>query len=159
MQCCPISTWNSFDLTVRRLYRKCIQSRVNRGSSSTAGHRSVSDDNRNVGGENTDLLCWSCRDGKVGSFRFQIDFKLIVYPYICLWFLVHFLCKFSTSYPICILFHCFFRSDAEMEYLKIVHDLEMYGVNYFHIKVKSFFKNLLKGFVLHITVLWSVHRK
>ena len=28
-----------------------------------------------------------------------------------------------------------YRDDAEMEYLKIAQDLEMYGVNYFQIKV------------------------
>ncbi len=28
-----------------------------------------------------------------------------------------------------------YREDAEMEYLKIAQDLEMYGINYYEIKV------------------------
>ena len=31
----------------------------------------------------------------------------------------------------------FYRDEAEMEYLKIAQDLEMYGVNYFQIKVSN----------------------
>ena len=31
------------------------------------------------------------------------------------------------------------RDEAEMEYLKIVQDLDMFGVNYFPIRVSGFF--------------------
>ena len=34
---------------------------------------------------------------------------------------------------------CICRDEAEMEYLKIAQDLEMYGVSYFHIKVRKSF--------------------
>ena len=38
---------------------------------------------------------------------------------------------------------CLFdRDEAEMEYLKIAQDLEMYGVNYFQIKVNTY-QNLI----------------
>ena len=39
------------------------------------------------------------------------------------------MCKF------CVFSVC--RDEAEMEYLKIAQDLEMYGVNYFQIKVSN----------------------
>ena len=38
-----------------------------------------------------------------------------------------------------------FRDEAEMEYLKIAQDLEMYGVSYFEITV-----SLLQGFVIEV---------
>lgn len=33
--------------------------------------------------------------------------------------------------------HCLLRDEAEMEYLKIAQDLEMYGVSYFAITVSD----------------------
>lgn len=43
---------------------------------------------------------------------------------------------FATLAHIFVLyFGHFYRDEAEMEYLKIAQDLEMYGVNYFEIKV------------------------
>lgn len=40
------------------------------------------------------------------------------------------------SVRIRLCFAIFFSDEAEMEYLKIAQDLEMYGVNYFQIKVR-----------------------
>ena len=37
--------------------------------------------------------------------------------------------------PVTVFFHSPYRDEAEMEYLKIAQDLEMYGVNYFAIRV------------------------
>jgi hypothetical protein len=44
-------------------------------------------------------------------------------------------CKTSKEYYNFVVIH--YRDEAEMEYLKIAQDLEMYGVNYFQIKVCS----------------------
>ena len=43
------------------------------------------------------------------------------------------------SSALCVSFFVFsvYRDEAEMEYLKIAQDLEMYGVNYFQIKVSN----------------------
>ena len=38
-----------------------------------------------------------------------------------------------------------FRDDAEMEYLKIAQDLEMYGINYFQIRVSTVSYELRSG--------------
>lgn len=40
------------------------------------------------------------------------------------------------------------RDEAEMEYLKIAQDLDMYGINYFPIMVKSFCFSCLKAKIL-----------
>lgn len=37
----------------------------------------------------------------------------------------------------------FYREEAELEYLRVAQDLEMYGVNYFEITVRSLLNNLI----------------
>ena len=43
--------------------------------------------------------------------------------------------QLGTRYPPVTVFPSLCRDEAEMEYLKIAQDLEMYGVNYFTIRV------------------------
>lgn len=44
-------------------------------------------------------------------------------------------CVFNMP-PFSFIFPCLNRDEAEMEYLKIAQDLEMYGVSYFAITVR-----------------------
>lgn len=37
----------------------------------------------------------------------------------------------------------YYREEAELEYLRVAQDLEMYGVNYFEITVRSLLNNLI----------------
>lgn len=43
---------------------------------------------------------------------------------------------FQCTFFSLIILNCLHRDEAEMEYLKIAQDLEMYGVSYFAITVR-----------------------
>lgn len=50
-----------------------------------------------------------------------------------------------------LIFHCLLRDEAEMEYLKIAQDLEMYGVSYFAITVSVNYCVLIMSDKVYLT--------
>lgn len=85
------------------------------------GADAVSDDTWHVGREDNRLVCWTQKHHKVR-----------------LWISCFCPCKLFVTWKTLHLF-CVCRDEAEMEYLKIAQDLEMYGVSYFSITVSLFF--------------------
>lgn len=77
-----------------------------------------------MGGENHSLVCRAQRHRQVGIQEG-----------------VH-ICRmknkeaFQCAFFSLIILNCLHRDEAEMEYLKIAQDLEMYGVSYFAITVR-----------------------
>lgn len=58
------------------------------------------------------------------------------------------------------------RDEAEMEYLKVAQDLDMYGVNYFPISVNIYFstlKNIIlsrrMNFVIEMFIFYRIKKK
>lgn len=94
------------------------------------GADAVSDDTRHVGREDNSLVRWTQKYHKVR---------------LCISCGVHVNCLDieDTLHLFCV---C--RDEAEMEYLKIAQDLEMYGVSYFSITVSLYFY-LLKWCLLY----------
>lgn len=108
-----------------------------------AGFDAVPDDSGHVGGENHSLVCGAQRHRQVG---FQGGGP------------IHRMNKsdaFSTCLPLLSLFSCRNRDEAEMEYLKIAQDLEMYGVSYFAITVRRNRRLLVFYRFYHYVVLFA----
>lgn len=76
-----------------------------------------------MGGENHSLVCGAQRHRQVGLQGGVHIYRMNNNDMFMIWFLF-------------LLFPCLHRDEAEMEYLKIAQDLEMYGVSYFAITVR-----------------------
>lgn len=114
------------------------------------GFDAVSDDGRYVGGENHRVVCRAQRHRQVGlcggvhicRTKNKGSVSAIQCPF------------FSSTIP-----NYPHRDEAEMEYLKIAQDLEMYGVSYFAITVRTlllwYFSLPTSLMLIHTPSFWS----